>query len=314
MKHVYSPAEKYIKTGGAEGDLTPFLMSTAGGILGGAIIKELREKLADKKSPIPTIEEVLNSSKGYEGNIPLGLYQATAMASFSGYMGILSSLAKSGFDVAYKNKPQGAAFPLDETISNMMNTGSNYFSALINGDGDYYQMTQKAALDFLKENIQLARIANSWAAKADVIPGEKYKKEIAEKTRDLRAWKTTEGLPIIQQSVDESNPYLEINQKLFKQESDPAKAAGELPELIQSIVQRYGNNPEVLATKLQGLKTNNYKSLPSPENEPLAFARYIQQVRATQGPEAAQNLISDYLRKTAINRMKSSMVPSLSFK
>ncbi len=310
MKNVYTPAESYVKSGGKMGTIEPFLISTAGAIIGGGLIKALREDITGREGPIPTLNEVFNSSKGYEGNIPIAAYQAMAMASYAGYAGLFSQVGKSLMDLVYKNEPQGAAFPLDEVVSSGVKTLSNYYQAMMNGDGDFTKMTMQTFLDLGKENVAMARMANNWLAKNGAsIPSENYKIQTAIKERNLRAFKEVEGLPYKAQESDESNPYMEINQKLFKQERDPQAAAKELPNLIHSLIQRFGSNPEVLRSKLEGLKSNNYQTMPSPENEPLTSPRYLNFVRKTQGVGAEQALVNDYYRQSLLNKLKSSWVP-----
>jgi len=41
---------------------------------------------------------------------------------YAGFGGLLSQVAKYPFDAVYKNKPQGATFPLDEVASDFATT------------------------------------------------------------------------------------------------------------------------------------------------------------------------------------------------
>lgn len=313
MKHVYEPASTYVKTGGKEGDYVPMIMATMGGVLGGAFIKYLREEVSGKEGPIPTLKEMVNDGKGFEDNIPIAAYQAMAYASYAGLAGVFSSIGKAGFDFAYKNKAQGAMFPLDEIISNSVKTGSDYFTAMINGDKSQWgQMTTHALMDYLNQNIQMSRIAMNHLAQSGISSELQNKYKVAVANRNLRAYEEVKGLPYQQQEASEANPYTEIGQKLFKQESNPAKAMQELPELIHDIFNRYGNQwVDVLRNKLAALKINNYRTIPSPENEPLTSMKYMDFVRRTQGTQAANNLFGDYMRQNLINKIKGSMVPQL---
>src|SRR2546422_609293 len=126
MRDTWTPATR--------GDFTPLIMSTLGSITGGYIIKEAREKISDKKSSIPSLSNIVNSSRGLEGNIPNVAYNLLAMSSYVGYAGILSVGAKAVDDMAHKNIPQGAAFPLDEVISNPVYRLSQFASAMMNDE------------------------------------------------------------------------------------------------------------------------------------------------------------------------------------
>ena len=313
MKHIWSPATEYVSSGGTRGDYKPILMSVAGGILGGALIKAIREKLTDREGPIPTLNELLNSPGGVEGHIPIAAYQAMAAMTYSGFAGILSSFGKAGFDWYYKNKPQGAIFPLDELLSSSVDIGSNYFTAIMRGDGNFKQITAHALRDFFSQNVQMSRIALNWVSDHPEFSTElAQRKKIAVANRNLRAYEEIQGLPYNKQEVDESNPYLEINQKLFKGETDINKAAAEVPELIRDIFNRWGSQgPEVLRNRLEALKINNYRTMPNPATEPLTSIRYLNFVRDTQGTAAANALLQDYFRQNLVNKAKSSLIPSL---
>lgn len=311
MKYVWEPATTYASSGGKKGDYVPLIMSTLGGVLGGAFIKAFREKITDREGPIPTVNELVNSTKGVEGNMPIAAYQAMAAASYAGFAGVLSSFGKAAFDVYYKNKPQGAVFPLDELVSSTASIGSNYFEAMMRGDGSRLDMTTHALMDFFKQNVQMSRIAFNYLGEAGATTNLQQKYKIATANRNLRSYQEVEGLPYNKQEEDESNPYLEVGQKIFKQETDPSKAAQELPNLIHDIFNRYGNQgPEVLRNRLEALKINNYRTMPNPESEPFTSIKYLNFVRKTQGTDAANNLLQDYVRQNLINKVKGAMVPS----
>ena len=64
FKNVWHPATK--------GDLTPLLMTTFGASLAGYVIKELRQKVEGKASPVPSLSDIANPSRrGRSGNILL---------------------------------------------------------------------------------------------------------------------------------------------------------------------------------------------------------------------------------------------------
>ena len=109
MRDVYTPA--------TEGNLKPLLMSAFGAAVGGYMIKELRQDIAGKKSQIPSLAEIGSSDRGYKGNIPAIAYNMMAAASYAGFGGMLSTIGRYPFDMAFKNTPQGATFPLDTVVT-----------------------------------------------------------------------------------------------------------------------------------------------------------------------------------------------------
>lgn len=305
MKHVWTPATK--------GNFTPLIMSTLGAALGGYVLKEGRESLANKKSPIPGLEELVRSDKGISGNLPLVAYNLAAMGSYSGYAGILSTGARTLFDLAYKNPVQGAMFPLDEILSSSGKTLSQSASALMNSpSSDYGSIALHASADLLRENIQSARLAASWGDESGVFGGERQRsKELNNATRDLRNFKMVEGLPYDDESsIDESNPYYNMSAKHFQKAGDLQSAAQQLPQAINTIFSQSNGDMETIRNKLKVLKESSYPSMPSPERQPMTYWRYIKYLNDTQGPEVASQRVSEYMQRNFMNQMKGSIVPS----
>lgn len=304
MKHVWTPAK--------EGNFTPLIMSTLGSVLGGHVVKNLREELADKKSPIPSLTELMKSSKGLEGNIPLVAYNLMAMSSYTGYAGILSVAAKAVQDVAFKNIPQGAAFPLYETISNPIHRASQFLSAMYNDPNfDYLQAGTKFALDMTRENFQLGRIMENWAADKTDILGENahYEKNVNDALGDLRRFKMAEDMPYEDETPSEANPYTDRTLKEFKRTSNLGVAAKDLPSLISTAFKESNGNIEVLKSELAKIKQNNFETMPSPTNIPRTFLTYLNYLRNAQGEDVASERLTQYLTQEGINKVKSSMVP-----
>ena len=309
LRHVWTPAK--------QGNITPFLMSTLGSLGGGYVISKLREAIGDKKSPIPDISEIANSSKGIEGNIPLDAYKAMALASYVGFGGILSTAAKAAGDIAFKNIPQSATFPLDEVMSTLVHRPMQAISALINDPNiksmdDYTRVVSKLATDLVKENIQFGRIAVSWAARdKDLLPNENYYKELNKKNTELRRFKMAEGLPYEFQTASTGNPYMDLGIKQFKHTQDLGEAAGEARGLIQGSIQNAQGNPDVMRSKLHALKSNVYETMPDPDTQPLIFKKYRDFLEKEVGPEETNDMIRDYFIHKAFNSAKSAMIPTI---
>lgn len=303
MRNVWTPATK--------GDFGPLLMSALGATLGGVVIKELRERLLAKKSAIPSMIEIANSDRGSSGNIPALAYNWMAAASFAGFGGILSSIARYPFDFAFKNQPQGATFPLDEVVSNVATTARHVAEAWMNEpNSSLLEILPRAVVDVARNNIQLARVAMNQAIEHGLIGGEQaYRKGLSDKGNDLRRFEMVSKLPFSSQTETTANPYVDIAEKKFKRTEDIGEAARELPGLVADIIKEHGNNPEVMMAKFKGLKTNNYDTMPNMDETPMAFMRYLRFLRNSQGEQAATDRFLDYIRHRAVNEAKAAMVP-----
>lgn len=305
MKHVWTPATK--------GNFTPLIMSTMGAALGGYALKELREGITQKKAPFPWLTDLAASSKGIEGNIPLAAYNAMSLASMSGFGGILSMLGKTGFDIAYKNIPQGASFPLDEVMSSSIQTATHAIGALSNAQNmkEAFPIIARASTDLMRDNIQLARIAHTWTMTLDpkLMPDQLSNMEMAKAKNQYRNFRMAEGQPIDEQTPEESNPYLDLPVKSFRKTTDLQEAAEEIPNLIQRALTKANGNSEILQTELKKLKTNSYQTMPNPESLPMEFMKYVTYLQKTKGDEKATDTIRDYMLHNQLNKVKSEMIP-----
>lgn len=306
MRHVFTPAK--------QGNFKPLIMSTLGAAIGGYIIKEGRELLSDKKSPIPSLTEIM---AGENDTTKPGLiaYNLMAMSSYTGLAGIYSVIGKSFADLAHKNIPQSATFPLDEVLGNSTGQIAQAISAYMNDSNfDFYNAGTKLVTNLVKENIQIGRIAISWAANYEGISGleqEHYNKVLNAKTSSLRRFQMTEGIPYDWQTPNTANMYEGLKTKAFKHTEDIGEAAEALPNLIEAAFNKASGDPEILRSELHKIKQNSYQTMPDPERMPLRFMKYATFLSKTQGEDVASQYMLDYFQHKAINEAKGSMVPSL---
>jgi hypothetical protein len=215
-------------------------------------------------------------------------------------------------DIGFRNQPAGFTFPADEILSGTTNIARNMADAMMNDpDANYAEIAGRGVLDFLKNNIQVARIGIQQAAEHGIgTKDEIFKKQLNDKLNNLRRWKMVEGMPYEPQAGGvEGNPYMNLSQKQYKHEEDIQAAIKEAGPLIQNIVKHYGNNPDVMFEKFKALKQNAYETMPSLDDTPLTFVRYIQFLKATRGDQAATAEMQDFLRHKMINEIKSSVIP-----
>jgi len=59
------------------------------------------------------------------------------------------------------------------------------------------------------------------------------------------------------------------------------------------------------------LRRNSYQTVPSPETSPIETSKYLDFLGRTQGKDTASQRLEDYMRRNAINKAKSSLIPTL---
>ncbi len=237
-------------------------------------------------------------------------YNAMAAATYSGFAGMLSFGVKGMFDAAYKNIPQGATFPLEEIAGDLAKTVSQLTTALANDPHfHWYNAAVQLGGHLVTQNFQLGRVAWNQAINNGLITGYLAdKKALSDKLGELRRFNMVTGRPYEETDIN-ANPYMNLEQKRFKMEQDPIKAMQMAIPMINTIIQVYGNKPDVMMQKLKALKSNSYATFPSMENTPLSFMEYINYLGRLHGPQAAQEALYDYMSHKMINKAKSAAVP-----
>jgi hypothetical protein len=138
------------------------------------------------------------------------------------------------------------------------------------------------------------------------LPAEK--KQLSDKMGQLRRFDMVSNLPY--NEIDEAgNPYINIEQKRFKLNQDIPSAIPQAMDLTKNIIATYGDRPDVMLQKLKALKSNSYATMPSMENTPISFAKYLTYLKNQEGPDAANQALQDYMKHKMVNEVKSSMVP-----
>ncbi len=295
-KHVISPA--------LEGNLRPFLMSTLGMVVGGAAVTELTELITGRKEKTPKFEEI---KAGYDvgKNVtkPI-LYKALGLATSAGYAGILSDFAKSAMDRLYaKTKPRWYNNMLIESADNFRTSVENLIETVGEGDLDFETLANFSG-QVIADNLQAARLVLNRIGKRE----EDIEK--SNKIRDLRTFNLIEGNDVSElYENDYSKKFKGKDAEEFKETTDPQKAAELVPDLISKALDKAEGNPEKLRKELDKLKRNSYQTMPNPETLPDSFIRYLSFLEKTQGKEARDQRLLDYLERNSLNRAKSEMIP-----
>lgn len=288
-KHVVEPAVK--------GDYKPLLMSTIGMFIGGAAVEKLVEEVTNRKSRVPTWKEIENSKEQTE----LTAYKLASLASMAGYAGILGDVVMSTMNARMGNRPQTWNNPLLTGLSTAIEDTGFIVEVLAEGDipkiADVLNMV-------MSDYIQAYRVGI-----AHFSPEKQEQLDRANKNRDLKVFELGEGLPASQAQTKRPNPLMNTEMREFKQTDDIQRAIELVQPLIQKAIEDAKGNPEQIRANLTKLKANSYQTMPSPSRSPYTFSRYNEFLTKTQGPEAAQERIQDYVIQNAKNRAKASMIP-----
>ncbi len=282
----------------------PLITYTLGSVLTGAVIQELNKVLTGRKAQDPELKEALGY-RDAKGNVsPVALVSELAsLMQLSSFSGMVGDALKATSDMALHGKtPRNiVSYPLLTGVADVGTKTKDMMEALRQGE-DPWAVWKEYSLDLLTHNIQSLRMLSNYTV-------DKQELEKSDKFRDVRVFNELEGKPA--KDYPTTNPYLGLDAKSFKKEQDPAAAMALLPGLLKKALTDAKGDPFVLKQKLQALKANNYQSMPNMENMPLSFMRYLNYLKATQGEDAAQARMMDYLKVNAINKIKSSVVPSL---
>ena len=95
----------------------------------------------------------------------------------------------------------------------------------------------------------------------------------------------------------------------FKRAEDIGEATDMMPELMERFQSKLAENPAKGMRWLASLKANNYQTMPAFGEDAQAFVDFYRYLVDTQGEEAAQDRLEDYMRQNAVNKAKASLVP-----
>ena len=304
MSDVYTPATK--------GNIVPLVNALMGSIVGGYVIRQLREEVQGKHGNIPDIKELQATQGGLAGNKGLVAYNLLSAVQYAGFMGVISQAIKYPVDKIFKNHPQGAVFPLDEIASDLSEQISNFVEAKANDPNFQWDL---AATELMKHifttDVQLTRIGFNQAVNNGFITGTPAEKKIlGDKLGQLRRFDMGSSLPYDSQEASQANPYMNIEQKQFKMTQDLPKAMNMLPKLVSNIITTYSDRPDVMMSKLKALKENQYETFPSLDGpSAISFSKYMNYLTKLKGGEEANKEFSDFMVHKIVNETKASAVP-----
>ncbi len=285
-----------------QGNWMPLLKVTLAGLMSGAAIEKLNELLSNKKSHDPSVMETLQAGRPDDMAA-----KAIGLLQLGSYAGILGDLAKFGA-ATYQGKDLKFDQPMSlpaATLAEDTAQNVSYMMQAIHHGEDPFEVLAKFMEETGKNSLQDVRyvMGNTIEAK------ENQKKD---KMRDMSVFNELTHVPK-SDIVGGGNPFDNLEAKEYKKhtDEDPQRIAEELPKVLKDYIARYGSNPELLRSKLQALKSESYDTMPSPDTMPMSFFRYLNYLKQTQGDEAVQTRLIDYMKQNAINKAKGELIPSI---
>ena len=282
------------------GNYTPLLMSTVGAVVGGVAVEELRKMINNRKPAQLTNEEWWNTKEDTT-------YKLAALASLAGYAGIVGELTKTvALDMPRGNRPQGFTFPLTETIANTGDRIGQLMQAL-----DENISPSEALVPFIQglltDNIQMARIGNRLNERIN----DPTAATQADAGRDARVYKQAVKGEYVSSTAARANAMLRPEERTFKKTESIEEAAAILPKIVEDAIKRSGGDYEKLQKEFERMKGNSVQTFPSPETQPVEFAKQYAWFVQSQGKEAADKAVQDFMRRRAVNKEKSRWVPKI---
>lgn len=299
-KHVIIPA--------TQGNMTPLLMTLAGGAIGGELIKQIREKLNAKKSNIPSWTEIYNSSGDSGDKIHAATYALAASLSYSGVLGLMGEMLKSAADVSFKNKPQGFNYPAMEILADTVDNLADVTQAIVQEGENPLEVMPLFAKNLFGNNIQVARLGMNWA---DEITGDRTK-SAKEERRDLRTFRQLSGRSVAPGGVvaRETNPYIGVKAKQLQRESDLNTLPKKIATEVAQILKENKGQPEKVESQLNKLKGGAVTTFPSIDSNPKEFAEFYSYLKKTVGEKEARMRLKRYGLERAVGVIRRGMVPS----
>jgi len=294
---------KYIINPAMKGDFAPAIKAILGGFLSATALNEVRQYLFKRKPSAPEWKELIEAgpSAGWDD----WAYKMATLSSYAGFAGIVGDMARIGFDISHRVKPQGYNMQLADLVGNTFDIIQNATIAIQDGDNPY-DVLYNTLKELAESNIQVVKLYTASTrneAEQQHVKAQNYR-------RDLRTFEYLHDYPYDKLSGTIGNRVGGSKIKEFKRTPDLQKAAQLLQQdIIPSEIARWRNKPEVLMRRLRSLKQNSYQTFPNIEERPIEALEYASFVKRVRGQKNLQDMLQDYLKQNALNKAKSSFVP-----
>ena len=285
------------------GNVGPLLKYALGSLVTGVAIEQLNELLSKKRGAEPTLNEIAYYD---EATAMDRIYKTIGLLQLGSFAGIVGDAMKIGSNLAqgtiskYTNP---ISFPLYSWIVDTVANNVADASAAIQDGGNPVDIAGQFGIELLRNSFQNARYVYNWVEESETKRKERF--------RDVGVFKKLAGLSTPNNSSDLPNPYLNSEIKKFKRTDDYKTAIELLPGLISHALAKADGDLGRLVQELDNIKHNSYQTMPNPKTLPTEFLKYVQFLQNTQGREAAQKRLTDYLLQNALNKAKSDLIPTV---
>lgn len=291
-----------------EGNPVPLVMALSGGLLAGEAIKGLYELAKNRKLNVANLEEIAKSDKGFEGNGLNTAHYLATIASYSAIGGILSDLTKIGMDAVVGDvRNEGFNYVLTSVAGKIGEQLAAGMSALINGE-PITEVLPQLSFDVLKNVTQLGQLG--FAQYARIEPESETGREFTKQkeNRDLKVFSKVSG-----EDPKSVASFKTTYKNLSERKVRNAETMGELMEALpgglkRAIERNASEGPEGVKSALNSMSRGTRKVLPSIERNPAKVAGYLKWLEATQGKDAVQSKIQDYLRIQQMNENRKAVL------
>ena len=285
----------------------PALATIFAGTIGGLAIEELRQELTGRKDYNATFTELANAHDPVRATQELAGKLATA-AQLTGTFGIWSEIMKQGIDVLNNRMPQGFRMPAMEVTDGNIKLAISAVKAINQGE-PFDRVLPELMKQIGNNNVQLFRLLYDQAGRFELSDEAKYDREQHNFRRDQGMFNSLAGYPV--NPTESSPPSLNtVTQQAFRRETDPSKMMEEAMTLRRKALARFAETGDPLeyTQSLRQFANMGQAIAPNPERQPVKFANYLNFVRASQGPEAAQRMLQSYYQRAGLGQMKAGLL------
>lgn len=294
-----------------KGDAVPMIRTLLGGLLGGAVVGELREEITGKKQRVAEFAELQDAlANGATGPAAQEFMRKLAFLSqVTGTLGVVGEVNLQVMDILAKDKPQGFSWPAYELARTVVDSTANAGQAIAKRPEDALLITGTWANNLAKTVFSQYRVAMNavdratGGASAEVLASDSLAE--SNRRRDLRVSERMRGEEI------RKTPYIEqdlanVRERAFDRADEPAEIITEA-QALQRQALREARTPEEYEAARRKFRAQRIAGVPSFDNDPAKFMAHLDFVRRTQGEEAERKLRLEYARLRALQKFRSEL-------
>ena len=286
------------------------LTAVLGAGLAGTAIEKLKEELNNRKSQLPTYDEL---GIAQENKYRATLYKLAVTADMAGTFGSFGSLAAmASSKLAGRAAFGGFGFPMVDTAGKFSEETANMVGALLD---DPSMENLASVMQHYVPTVASAFVGGSAAisgAYSRINPESRtaLNKKIGDEFRDMTNYEMLQKGNVKYGQTPAATDYSKTAIRNFKR--DRTIDQDDIDSAAQNIADR-SKTAEDLMNNLDSATRISDRSMPSMDN-PLEFMRYVRYIRDTQGEENARDLVKGYVQRQGLNEVKKAMLMQSLFK